>query len=68
MLKQADEEISNQVATTDLRAMVRAGLLIQRGKKRGTYYVAGDPLLEIRNRIRADRGRLDVDSPFPIAA
>jgi Fic family protein len=68
VLKQSDEEISNQVATNDLRAMVAAGLLAQRGRNRGTYYEAAPPLIEIRARIRADRQPLDADSPFPIAA
>ncbi len=68
VLKRSDEEISNQVATNDLRAMVAAGLLAQRGRNRGTYYEAAPPLIEIRARIRADRQPLDADSPFPIAA
>lgn len=62
------EEISNQVATTDLRAMVRAGLLDQRGKKRGTFYVATKPLIDIRERVRSDRQRLDAASLFAVAA
>lgn len=67
-LRRSDEEISNQVATTDLRAMVNANLLRRRGVKRGTFYVADTPLIEIRQRIREARGPLDADSPFPIAA
>jgi len=59
-LRQWDEEVSNQVATIDLRAMVRAGLLDQRGQKRGTYYVAAGPLREIRSRRLA--GHQDVDT------
>lgn len=59
-LKNWGEEISNQVATLDLRAMVRAGLLEQLGKKRGTHYVGAGPLLEIRGRLVA--GRQDVDT------
>lgn len=59
-----DEGISNQVATTDLRAMVNAGLLKQEGRKRGTYYTAGDPIREIVSSARANRTRIDASSLF----
>lgn len=62
------EEISNQVATGDLRALVAAGLLEQRGKKRGTFYVAGPPLSEIRERVRGGRQPLDASSLFVVGA
>ena len=58
------EEVSHQVATTDLRALVEAGLLAQHGKKRGTYYVAAEPLNEIRLRARERRQPLDASSLF----
>jgi Fic family protein len=58
------EEISHQVATTDLRALVEAGLLKQHGKKRGTYYVAAEPLEKIRSRARERRQPLDASSLF----
>jgi len=45
------EKISNQVATNDLQAMVQAGLITQRGSKRGTHYVAAEPLIELRERV-----------------
>ncbi len=61
-----DEPISNQVATTDLRAMVRAGLLKQEGRKRGTFYVAGDPVSEISRRLRAERRPIDASSLFDV--
>lgn len=57
-------EISHQVATNDLRAMVKAGLIVQHGAKRGTYYVAADPLVEIRERIRANRKPIDASELF----
>jgi Fic family protein len=63
-----EEAISNQVATTDLRAMVQAGFLEQRGRKRGTYYVAGAPLRELYSRIRATREPIDASSLFQLAA
>jgi predicted HTH transcriptional regulator len=58
------EDISHQVATSDLRALVEAGLLKQYGKKRGTYYVSAEPLEEIRNRARERRQQLDASSLF----
>lgn len=66
--RSASEEISNQVATSDLRALVDAGLLEQHGKKRGTYYVAGPDLVEMRNRIRGTRQPLDASSLFAAPA
>lgn len=58
------EEVSNQVATSDLRALVEAGLLKRRGKKRGTYYEADEPLEEIRGRARERRQPIDANSLF----
>jgi Fic family protein len=60
------EEISQQVATNDLREMVKAGLVEQQGAKRGAYYVAAEPLVEVRDRIRADRQPIDASSLFDI--
>lgn len=60
----SSEEISNQVATSDLRAIVDAGLLEQHGKKRGTYYVAAPPLVEIRERVKKGRKPIDASSLF----
>jgi Fic family protein len=54
-----DEPISNQVATTDLRAMVNAGLLVARGRNRGAFYEAAPPLLQIRATVRASRRPID---------
>jgi Fic family protein len=64
LLASWDEAISNQVATTDLRAMVDAGFLQQEGRKRGTSYVAGAPLREIRGELRAARSAIDATSLF----
>ncbi len=58
------DDISNQVATTDLRAMVRAGLLRRLGVKRGTYYEAASPLVELRKQVREGRQSIDVSSLF----
>jgi Fic family protein len=62
------EEITNQVATNDLRKMVDAGLLYQRGSKRGTYYVRTEILEAIRNRARAGREPIDAGALFATGA
>ncbi len=64
LLRGWDEEISNQVATTDLRAMVHAGLLRAHGKNRGAYYDAGNPLSAIRNHVRGARRPIDTSTLF----
>jgi Fic family protein len=69
LLKKFESEvISNQVATSDLRLMVQAGLLEQHGKKRGTYYVASPVLVDIRKRVRGGRQPLDASSLFVAVA
>ena len=68
VLRRWGEEVSNQVATLDLRAMVRAGLLEQHGKKRGTYYVGAETLREVRSRLVRGRQKIDTShlfSPLP---
>lgn len=64
----AGVEISNQVATTDLREMVKSGLLLQQGYKRGTFYKAGEQLAGIRNRMLQARDPIDTSSLFQITA
>lgn len=58
------EEITHQVATNDLRKMVEAKLVIQRGSKRGTFYVASDELAAIREKARANRQPIEATSLF----
>jgi Fic family protein len=58
------EEISNQLATGDLRAMAQAGLLEQHGAKRGAHYRAGNPLEDIHAQARSERKPIDVTSLF----
>jgi Fic family protein len=61
------DEISELTATRDLQAMVKSGLLTPRGETRGRFYVAGPPLLDIQERVRASRPpRKDLD-PFLVA-
>ena len=58
------EDVSSQVASLDLRAMVTAGLLVGRGTKRGAYYVAGPAVAEIAERVRRDRRPLSAERLF----
>lgn len=60
------EEISDQSASRDLKAMVDLGLLEAVGERRARYYLAGD---EVRGRwkeIRAMRPAKEKDDPFHI--
>jgi hypothetical protein len=65
-LKMWDEEISNQAATDDLRAMVQAGLLQRFGARRGTFYQAANPLKAIWDEVRKSRKPLNANSLFAI--
>lgn len=58
------EEITNQVATNDLRKLVDSGLLHQRGSKRGAHYVATEILAAIREGVRVNREPIDATSLF----
>jgi Fic family protein len=62
------EEITNQTATNDLKRMVNAGLLIQKGSKRGTSYIGSPDLELIRHRVRADRQPIDDSELFTTLA
>jgi len=59
-------KISNQVATNDLGALVHAGLIEQRGQKRGAYYEATDLLRQVRARVREEGPPIDPDSLFAV--
>ena len=54
-------EISDQMASRDLKSLVDAGLLIPYGEKRGRYYMAADSIIEIRKKTRE---RKSVTDPF----
>jgi Fic family protein len=60
------EEISHQVATNDLVAMVRAGLLSRHGSKRSAYYEAAGLLVEAGDNIYTDRQPVEADSLFDV--
>ena len=54
-------DVSNNLASRDLKMLVDAGLLIPDGEKRGRFYVAGPRVAEIRRRFRLPRAG---DDPF----
>lgn len=54
-------DVSNNLASRDLKQLVDAGLLEAKGEKRGRHYVAASPVREIRERNRMPKG---VDDPF----
>jgi Fic family protein len=51
-----DNDISDVVASRDLKRLCEVGLLRPVGEKRGRYYLAAQPLIEVRQRLR-DRTR-----------
>jgi hypothetical protein len=65
-LRMWDEEITNQGATDDLRAIVQAGLLTRFGARRGTFYEAADPLRKIWEEVRSNRQPISARSLFAI--
>lgn len=54
-------DISNNLASRDLKELVDAGLLIPKGERRGRHYVASDRIMAIRNKNRLPKG---IDDPF----
>lgn len=52
-------EVSDQVASRDLRALVTHGLLLATGTKRGRYYTASDLVKRIRESTREPKGIAD---------
>lgn len=60
-----EEDVSDAMATRDLRAMADAGLLVAHGERRGRFYTASAGLRAIAVEIRGRRPRLDDSDPFP---
>lgn len=60
------EEVSEQSASRDLRAMVDLDLLEPVGERRARYYVAGNEAKSVRDEIRARRPPAIADDPFEI--
>ncbi len=68
LLRSWGEVVSNQVATTDLRAMVNAGLLRTHGRNCSAYYDAAEPLERVRADARSARNPIDTSTLFDAAA
>jgi Fic family protein len=60
------EEISDQSASRDLKAMVDLGLLHSVGERRARYYLSGDEAKALREAIRARRAPKETGDPFRI--
>jgi hypothetical protein len=58
----ADADVSELVASRDLATLVDRGLLIPKGERRGRYYLAAEPLTEIRKSV--DQRRKPIEDPF----
>lgn len=58
-------DISNNLASRDLKLLVDAGFLEAKGEKRGRHYVAAPPVREIREKNRRPKG---IDDPFVLFA
>jgi Fic family protein len=57
-------DVSNNLASRDLKSLVDAGLLLPEGEKRGRNYIAAENIREIRQRFRLPKG---IDDPFQAA-
>src|SRR5258708_8526426 len=51
---QDENQVSDVVASRDLRHLCELGLLVPVGEKRGRYYIAAQPLKEVYKRARTD--------------
>lgn len=60
------EEVSEQTASRDLRAMVDQELLEPLGERRARYYLAGPRPIEIRNQVKASRPPRTDEDPFMV--
>jgi len=58
-------DISNNLASRDLKGLVDAGFLLAEGEKRGRQYVASPEILELRRKTRLPK---PIDNPFEDAA
>lgn len=56
-------EVSQQVASRDLKALVDAGLLESKGQSRGTYYLGGEPVRSLSQEAAAAYKKR-IDDPF----
>ena len=61
-------DVTELVASRDLRLLVERGLLEATGEKRGRSYVRTGPLLEVDRELSAARTVGDQDDPFALAS
>jgi Fic family protein len=61
---QWQQDISSQVATLDLGAMVKVGLLDVHGSKRTTTYTAGEDVTVVAASVQRDRQPISADGLF----
>jgi hypothetical protein len=54
-------DVSNNLASRDLKSLVDLGLLLPKGERRGRHYVASEIVTKIRDRNRLPKGG---DDPF----
>ena len=59
-----DDEVSETVASRDLKALVDAKVLVARGEKRGRFYLAGPDLQQIYSNQRGRRQAESTVDPF----
>ena len=64
ILAKSEEEISEQVASRDLKAMTELELLVAHGTARGRFYTAAPQLAALRSAIVALRDPRDDSDPF----
>lgn len=58
-------DVSNNLASRDLKQLVDAGLLLAKGERRGRHYTASDDVRAIRERNRLRKG---LEDPFELLA
>jgi len=58
------DELTDGMASRDLRALVKSDLLITHGEKRGRYYTRSKHLAEVRQKIIDARDPRDDSDPF----
>jgi Fic family protein len=61
-------DVTNNLASRDLKSLVDAGLLSAVGEKKGRHYVATDRIKQIRAKHRLPRGDDDPFAPGPSSA
>jgi Fic family protein len=63
-LEEAEEEISEQSASRDLKVLTVLGLLAPKGERRGRYYTRAGELAEIHQKVMENRTARSNEDPF----